>query len=46
MTATLAGANELLVIPPQGTARHIYVRRENRQAAFLYTGSRAFARQQ
>ena len=45
MNAKLAGANDLLVIPPQGAARHIYVRRENGRAAYLYAGSRAYARQ-
>jgi hypothetical protein len=45
MNAKLVGANELLVTPPQGSARHIYVRRENGQAAYLYAGSRAYARQ-
>jgi CubicO group peptidase (beta-lactamase class C family) len=45
MTAKLVGANELLVTPPQGAARHIYVRRENGRAAYLYAGSRAYARQ-
>ena len=45
MTATLVGTNELLVIPPQGAARHIYVRSENGRAAYLYAGSRAYARQ-
>jgi CubicO group peptidase (beta-lactamase class C family) len=45
MTAKLVGTNELLVIPPQGAARHIYVRRENGRAAYLYAGSRAYARQ-
>jgi hypothetical protein len=39
------GRERNTVSPPQGAARHIYVRRENGQAAFLYTGSRAFARQ-
>ena len=45
MTAKLVGTNELLVIPPQGAARHIYVRSENGRAAYLYAGSRAYARQ-
>ncbi len=45
MTAKLVGANELLVTPPQGAARHIYVRSENGRAAYLYAGSRAYARQ-
>ena len=43
--AKLVGTNELLVIPPQGAARHIYVRSENGRAAYLYAGSRAYARQ-
>ncbi|MDQ8163539.1 MAG: serine hydrolase [Gemmatimonadota bacterium] len=45
MTAKLVGPNELLVTPPQGAARHIYVRSENGRAAYLYAGSRAYARQ-
>lgn len=45
MTAKLVGTNELLVIPPQGAARHIYVRQENGRAVYLYAGSRAYARQ-
>ncbi|MDQ8167569.1 MAG: serine hydrolase, partial [Gemmatimonadota bacterium] len=45
MTAKLVGTNELLVTPPQGAARHIYVRSENGRAAYLYAGSRAYARQ-
>jgi CubicO group peptidase (beta-lactamase class C family) len=45
MNAKLVGANELLVTPPQGAARHIFVRSENGRATLLYTGSRAFARQ-
>jgi CubicO group peptidase (beta-lactamase class C family) len=45
MNAQLVGPNELLVIPPQGAARHIYMRIENGRAAYLYSGSRAFSRQ-
>jgi hypothetical protein len=45
MNAKLVGANDLLIIPPQGAARHIYVRSENGRAAYLYAGSRAYARQ-
>jgi CubicO group peptidase (beta-lactamase class C family) len=45
MNAKLVGTNELLVIPPQGAARHFYVRSENGRAAYVYSGSRAFARQ-
>ncbi|QJR35498.1 serine hydrolase domain-containing protein [Gemmatimonas groenlandica] len=45
MSAKLVGANELLVTPPQGAALHLYVRSENGKAAYLYAGSRAFARQ-
>lgn len=45
MTAKLVGANELLVTPPQGAALHVFVRTENGRAAYLYAGSRAFARQ-
>ncbi len=45
MNAKLVGANELLVTPPQGAPLHVFVRSENGRAAYLYAGSRAFARQ-
>lgn len=45
MSVKLLGANELLVTPPQGAAIHVFVRSENGRAAYLYSGSRAFARQ-
>ncbi|WP_411280800.1 serine hydrolase domain-containing protein [Gemmatimonas sp.] len=45
MPAKLVGARELVVTPPQGSPRHLYVRSENGRASYLYSGSRAFARQ-
>jgi hypothetical protein len=45
MNAKLVGVNELLVTPPQGAARHLFVRAENGRAIYLYAGSRAYARQ-
>ena len=45
MPAQLVGPDELLVTPPQGATLHLFVGRANGRAAYLYTGSRAYARQ-
>lgn len=45
MSVKLVGAQELEVTPPQGAPRRLFVRTENGKAAYLYSGSRAFARQ-
>ncbi len=45
MPLKLVGARELLATPPQGAPVHFFVRSENGRAAYLYSGSRAFARQ-
>lgn len=45
MSAKLVGAQELVATPLQGSPMHLYVRSENGRAAYLYAGSRAFARQ-
>ncbi len=45
MPAKLVGTQELMVTPPQGSPRYFYVRSDNGRASYLYSGSRAFARQ-
>ena len=45
MPAQLVGPDELLVTPPQGATLHLFVGRANGRAAYLYAGSRAYARQ-
>ena len=45
MTVKMVGTQELEVTPPQGAPRRVYARTDNGKAAYLYAGSRAFARQ-